>query len=349
MLRHITPEPQENCQPDSVQRTRFFDAYDGRFKHGHVSLRELTKQHGIARSTAYEWLNDRHNHGSVAYRRRDIRALHSELKGTNGSGRPYKISDTQLKSVLDSDKDARRKRLSTQLRNAGISTCRDTLRKSLKERFSAGMFKAALQKEISDDNAAARKAYCQDFRFFPVEGFWDCLVFTDEAHCSLSDFPDEWILRVLGERHQPKNMVTAYDTKANCVHFAAWVNYYDKAPELTFYNDEYDNYVAPKSEPKPRRRPITDHPGDYETRVAEWEAKKVRELEHKKPGNSMRAVYYTEKILPIYCAAVDSLKARSDKLRPHIHEDLRYIWLLIEDNDPSHGTKKSSLPPSKIP
>lgn len=59
----------------------------------------------------------------------------------------------------------------------------------------------------------------------------------------------------------------------------------------------------------------------------------------------MRASYYTDKLLPVYCAAYYDLQAQSDELRSHLPREQRYSWFLVEDNDPSHGTRnKESLP-----
>jgi hypothetical protein len=162
---------------------------------------------------------------------------------------------------------------------------------------------------------------------------------------SFDDFPDDWILRVVGSREDTENMVNRPQRTANVVHFAGWINYYAMADELTFYNDEYDDVVPVQPEPKPRRRPTTETEGEYHQRVIEWEARKPRKPEVTKPGNSMRASYYTEKILPIYCDAVNKLRSQSDQLRLHLHSEVRYNWYLQEDNDPSHGTKNpDSLP-----
>ncbi|KAF2629281.1 hypothetical protein BU25DRAFT_337398, partial [Macroventuria anomochaeta] len=132
---------------------------------------------------------------------------------------------------------------------------------------------------------------------------------------------------------------------ANVVHFAAWINYYTMADELLFYNDEYDDHKPAKPPPKPRRRPATDQPGDYEARVREWEASKARIPVVLKPRNSMRVSYYVEKILPVYCAAYSHLVAQSDVLRAEVPVQQQYTWYLQEDNDPSHGTRNcNSLP-----
>jgi hypothetical protein len=207
------------------------------------------------------------------------------------------------------------------------------------------MYRASTQKEITEPQASQRQNYSAVNQYNPAVGYWDGVQFTGEAHMALDDYPADWILRVEGQRSAPENLVNHPDRGANVVHFAAWINYYTKAEELIFYNDEYDDYVAPKPPPKPRRRPTTDSPGDYEARVREWEAAKAREPVIAKPGNSMRAIYYVENILPKYCTAYNSLVARSDELRAEVPVEQRYRWYLLEDNDPSHGTRNAnSLP-----
>ena len=160
---------------------------------------------------------------------------------------------------------------------------------------------------------------------------------------SLEDFPQDWILRVLGERTAPKNMVKRREKTVSVVHFAGWINYYTKASELTFYKDEYNDVEPVKPPLKPRRRPTTETLEQYNQRVRQWEAEKARIPEVIKPGNSIRASYYTEKILPIYRDALASLKARSDELRGYLDRSVRYKWYLLEDNEPSYGTRNDNL------
>jgi hypothetical protein len=211
--------------------------------------------------------------------------------------------------------------------------------------MNAGMFRASTQKNITEPQAAQRQSYAAHNQYQPIIGYWDGIQFTDEAHMAFDDFPAEWILRVIGQRVAPSNVVTHDNKTANVVHFAAWINYYTKADELLFYNDEYDDHEPVKPPPKPRRRPTTDRPGDYEARIREWEAAKAREPIVIKPGNSMRASYYVEKILPVYCAAYKALVAQFDVLRAEVPVQQRYNWLLMEDNDPSHGNRNcDSLP-----
>jgi hypothetical protein len=68
------------------------------------------------------------------------------------------------------------------------------------------MFKATKQKKSTPAQQHQRRSYNDERRVFPVVGFWDGVLFTDEAHMALGDFPEEWILRVLGERFKPKKL-----------------------------------------------------------------------------------------------------------------------------------------------
>lgn len=344
--REITPDNPTKGHCDTVRRSSFFTAVDLNNAARQVSARELFQQHHVPKSTAYRWLHDRNQYGAIASRRSDLRNFKSTSQGSTGSGRPYKIPDSQLRALINADQNSRRQKLQTQLRQASIQACRETLRTSLKNRFSAGMFKAAKQRKITTAQQAQRVTYTYHQLDKPILGFWDGVVFTDEAHCSLTDFPEDWILRVFGERLSSQNVVEEPNHSSYSVHFAAWINYYDRAPHLTFYNDEYDDVKPVKPPPKPRRRPATETEEQYRDRLRHWEASKPRDPDISRPGNSMRASYYTDKLLPIYRDAMEELEARSDDLRGNIHRDDRYNWYIVEDNDPSHGTKNPESEPA---
>ena len=117
------------------------------------------------------------------------------------------------------------------------------------------------------------------------------------------------------------------------------------ANELIFYNDEYDDHQFTKPPPKPRKRPTTDQPGDWDVRVREQEASKTRQSKFTKPENSILVSHYVEGILPVYCCAYYSLFSRPDELRADVPASDRYNWQLMEDNGPGRGThNQSSFP-----
>ncbi|KAF2824851.1 hypothetical protein CC86DRAFT_395259 [Ophiobolus disseminans] len=79
-------------------------------------------------------------------------------------------------------------------------------------------------------------------------------------------------------RNSLDNIVEHRNRGPNSVHFAAWINYYTKAEELTFYNDEYDNVELIKLPSCLRQRLATKTKAQYEERLA----------------------YYTDKILLLH-------------------------------------------------
>lgn len=341
--REVTPNRPVRAHADSLTRVRFYHAWDHKGGYPRVSARALFTQFNLPKSTAYRWLDERREIGEKSSRRRDGRIEKQLLRSAPGPGRPRKIPLESLKDLLNKDKETRTQKLMDQINALDIRVTRRTVQRAL-HAIDAGMFKAATQKPITEPQAVQRKDYTGLHQHKEVVGFCDGVQFTDEAHMTLDDFPIDWILRYRGMHEHPNNVVSRSDVSANVVHMASWVNYYRKGI-LTFYNDEYDDYVAPKPEPKPRRRPTTENEQGYQQRVREWEARKAREPEITRPGNSMRASYYVEKILPIHCNAYESLTAQSDELRSHVSNKDRYSWYLMEDNDPSHGTKNpDSLP-----
>ena len=320
---------------DTPTRARFFEAIDRR---GKVGQRSICQQFNISYSTGKRLLHDRDTYGSLADHRSRLRQHKQAISGVT-PGRPRKVSDRQLQSLLQAPPNVRSSKLDDQISRAGISASTRTVQRALRSRCNAAIYRAAKSKSISPTQAQQRHQYCEKYRVYPIHGFWDGVIFTDEAHMSLSELPPQNILRVRGERFKPKNILNTQPKTATDVHFAAWINYYDRAVDLVFYNDEFDDIIIKKPPPKPRRRPTTETDNEYQVRVAEWEANKARNPIISRPGNSMCGQYYTRNILPIYRDAYYSLLSRSDLLRSHLPPDRRYNWYLVEDNDPSHGTR----------
>jgi hypothetical protein len=115
------------------------------------------------------------------------------------------------------------------------------------------------------------------------------------------------------------------------LHVAGWVNWHEKCPELEFYHDEEEYTKKPERRPRPRKSKY-ELEDEFKLRIAEWEAEAPHEVVVKPKGNAMTQKYYVEKLLPLYCNAV--IDGRHWKPGP---------WLLQEDNDPSHGTRKRGL------
>ncbi|KAF2178773.1 hypothetical protein K469DRAFT_598222, partial [Zopfia rhizophila CBS 207.26] len=105
-----------------------------------------------------------------------------------------------------------------------------------------------------------------------------------------------------------------------------------KAAKLEFYNNKEDKIKRPPYPLKPHRHLTTKTEEEYHRRVQEWEAGKPYNVEIKVKGNAMTQQYYVDRLLPIYCQAIKSMREIDDK-----------PWLSQEDGDPSHSIRKRGL------
>lgn len=104
-----------------------------------------------------------------------------------------------------------------------------------------------------------------------MRGFWDYIVFTDEAHIDPTSQAQGMISRERGTRDAPENIEERPPLKGVRFHIAGWISWYGKAEKLEFYNDEEDKIEHPPRPPKPRRRPKTELEEEYQHRIKEWE------------------------------------------------------------------------------
>jgi hypothetical protein len=111
------------------------------------------------------------------------------------------------------------------------------------------------------------------------------------------------------------------------LYIATWINWYQKAEKLEFYNDKNDHIQPPKRPDKPRKRRYETEE-QFKQRIIDWEAILPHEVGMKPKGNSMMQKYYTERLLPVYIKAVQDARIACEK-----------DAILQEDNDTSHGTR----------
>ena len=97
---------------------------------------------------------------------------------------------------------------------------------------------------------------------------------------------------------------------------------------LQFYNDEHDKPAIQIKKPPKSRKSKYMTKENYRQRLADWEASLPHNVEVKSKGNSMRQVYYTEWLLPIYVNEIHDCRPQHGR-----------SCIFQEDNDPSHGTK----------
>ncbi|KAE8451618.1 hypothetical protein EG329_003075, partial [Mollisiaceae sp. DMI_Dod_QoI] len=182
--------------------------------------------------------------------------------------------------------------------------------------------KSKVTKSMSK-NRGERSIYGLDHIYHSLFGFFDHIVYTDEAHVDPTSMAPPMTTREQGTRDKPENIVERPPLQGVRFHIAAWISWWGKADKLEFYNDEEDKIEHPPYPKKPRKRPTTETEEEYQTRVLEWEAGKPHAVEVKVQGNAMTQKYYVERLLPIYCDAVEKMRLIDDK-----------PWLLQEDGDP---------------
>jgi hypothetical protein len=81
---------------------------------------------------------------------------------------------------------------------------------------------------------------------------------------------------------------------------------------------------------------------EYHYCILEWEASLPREKKIKPRGNAMTQKYYTERLLPIYIDAIQTLRVYGSQM-DSINAGEPGEWLFQEDGDPSHGKRKPGL------
>ncbi len=290
-------------------------------------MRRIAADVGISEACGRKWKEQRKELGPLAKRKTRQRS--------QVLGRKSKVTKSICKMLCSPTRNPVRKQpYEAQIAFHRIPVKRRQLQRKLKEHTKGGgRYKCAfVNKVISAQNHALREKYGYTHLYDPLFGFFDHIVYTDEAHIDPTSQTQGMVLREQGKRDDPENIEELPPLKGVRFHIAAWISWWGKADKLEFYNDEEDKVEHPPYPSKPRRRPTTETKEEYEHRVAEWEAGKPHEREVKVKGNAMTQKYYVDRLLPIYVEAVESMRLIDDK-----------PWLLQEDGDPSHGIRKRGL------
>lgn len=321
-----TPPPYQSksTEADTVKKTRFFNVFDKR--QSTESIRSIAALFSIDHHTACRWLKQRDILGSPAYRRTRKTSLRL--------GRKPKLSEETCKMLVSLSKNPVRDQLfEAQIEHHNLDVSVRTLQRSLKRDTNRGQrYKQAyIQKQISKKNRALRVSYGQEHLGKSIDNFWQYIFFTDEAHIDPSSNSQGYILREQGTRYDTENIQERGEKKGVRLHIAGWINWYRKAEKLEFYNDENDYIQQLKRPPKPRKT-MYESAEDFQHRLDIWDASLPHQQEIKPKGNAMTQKYYCERLLPVYIKAVNKARLQYTK-----------DWLLQEDNDPSHGSRKEGL------
>ena len=324
-FRTPSPEPLASREATTRRKCKFFDALTS--SKGLIPLYRISAKCGISESCGRLWEDQFINMGSEAKRR--LRPRSKILDRT------LKVTKSIYKMLCSpSQNPVRKQPYEAQIAYHNLPVGKRQLQRKLKELTQGGgrYICAFIKKIISDKNREERTTYGDTHLYAPLFGFFDHIVYTDEAHVDPTSQAQDRVTREQGTRDLPENIEERPPLKGIRFHIAAWISWWGKVAKLEFYNDEEDKIKHPPYSSKPRRRPITETEEEYHHRVQEWEAKKPYDVEIKVKGNTMTQKYYMDRLLPIYCQAIESMREIDDK-----------PWLLQEDGDPSHGMRKKGL------
>jgi hypothetical protein len=323
--RETTPVGQlPRCEADTLKKKHFFDAYDEHYPS--KSLRLISRENQVHVSTASYWLRQRNQLGSPAYR-------HTRKK-SQILGRRSKVSKEQCKQLVSPSRNAvRDQRYEVQIQHHNLDISVRQLQRRLKQTTNRGQrYKQAyIQKKISPKNRALRTKYGQDHQDKTINNFWQFVYFTDEAHIDPTSVTQGYILREQGTRYKTENIQERPEKTGIQLHIAAWINWHHKAEKLEFYHDENNTTLKPRRPRKPQQT-MYESKEDFSQRLLQWEATQSHEAEVKPKGNAMTQKYYTERLLPVYINTIQQARLQNPQ-----------NYLLQEDNDPSHGTRKNGL------
>ena len=243
-LRTPSPEPLAGKEATTTRKTRFIDAFSR--NDGSKSLRSISANCGITESCGRKWRDQLIDIGSDAKRRTRPRS--------KVLGRKSRVTKSMCKLLVSPSRNPVRKQpYEVQITYHNLPIGKRQLQRKMKEHTKGGgRYKCAfIKKKISAKNKDARVQYGQDHLLQPLFGFWDHIVFTDEAHIDPTSQAQGRITREQGTRDMPENIEERPPLSGVRFHIAAWISWHGKADKLEFYNDEKDKVEHPSHSPKP--------------------------------------------------------------------------------------------------
>jgi transposase len=316
----------KGSEADTPKKSAFFREVDK--PKACQSIRSIAHDFDVSHSTALRWLHDREINGSPAFRHKRRRS--------DKLGRRSAVSAETCKMLVSPSNPVRIQSYEAQIEYHNIPIKKRALRTQLAKNTNKGQkYKMAyIGKDLSEKNLKERVEYGTEHLDDDIDGFWQYIIFSDEAHYDPSSIVQNEVLREEGHRYDPPNIQQRGGKTGVALYFAAWINWHAKAEQLEFYNDENTYTEKPKRPPKPRKT-MYESLEDYNTRVLQWEAAKPHDKDVKPKGNAMTQLYYIKRLLPSYITAIQKLRVYGPGNPGN--------WLFQEDGDPSHGMRKPGL------
>jgi hypothetical protein len=323
-FQSLSLSPLAGKEATTIRRTRFYNALSN--PKDKRSNRALCNDLGITEGCGRYWKKQYEALGS--------RALRTTRKNSTVLGAKSKVTKAICKKIVSPSNPVRKQPYEVQIKYHDIPVGVRQLQGKIKEHTKGGgrYLIAFVKKIISQKNRAGRTQYGEDHIYDALFGFYDHIVYTDEAHVDPTSQSQGRVSREKGTRDEPCNIEERPPLKGVRIHMAAWISWHGKADKLEFYNDEKDEEVEPEYPRHPSFRPTKETREEFAERVKIWEAGKPHKVNKQVQGNAMTQKYYVDRLLPIYIQAIESMREIDDK-----------PWLLMEDGDPSHGMRKHGL------
>ena len=217
-FRTPSPEPLAGREATTRRKCKFFDTLAT--YRGSRSLRSISKQCGISSSCGDKWKEQWDSMGSEA--KRKTRTKSQALRAKS------KVTKSMCKMLCSPSRNPVRKQpLDTQIAYHNLPVQKRQLQRKLKEHTKGGgrYLCAFVKKVISSKNKEQREEYGKDHKWAPLFGFFDHIVYTDEAHVDTTSQAQGRVLREQGTRDNPENIEERPPLKGVRFHIAAWISW----------------------------------------------------------------------------------------------------------------------------
>ena len=164
----------------------------------------------------------------------------------------------------------RKQPLEAQIPYYNIPAKKRQLQRMLKRHTKGGgrYLCALVKKTISTKNRQERGQYDNDHIYDPLFGFFDHIVYTDEAYVDPTSQAQEEYFESKGHGIDQRILKKGHRSRASGFILPhGSVGGWGKALKLWFYNDEKDKIERPPLPGKPRRRPTTETNEKYAERL----------------------------------------------------------------------------------
>jgi hypothetical protein len=272
--------------------------------------------------------------------------------GKNRPGAARVLAERDLRRIIRFVSKSFNNRQSTwkQLANDFGNGCHPSTVQHALEEEGYHKCKACQMTWLSDDNVKNRLAFAKEHRH-KSEAFWHSVRFTDETHFSMESRAAAWVIRDETERFHPTCVQYKKRGKGSQLHAWAMVGHNYKGPLVFFDSNDtseltdwiYEALGDKIDTPQPVKQTLNEEAdllGDGRPSTCKHPCKdkqackqaccKAGHRDSKVVGNMTMPQYLTKIFKPYIEKAWQQAK------------DQRKQFILLEDNDGSHGTKTST-------